>query len=89
MSHLRCWDLTCQTDGVVNVWAEYQPMPVCPNNGGHTVDSVLPTSTQFNDGQPTAHHELFMDDGTGRVYRMSIDQNGAWQSTQVAGPPPA
>jgi hypothetical protein len=74
-------------EGVVTTWAEDLPQ-VCPNDGGHAIASVSATKALFNDGQPTAHDSLYMSDGAGRVYQMTIDINGAWQSVQVFGPAP-
>ena len=92
MAHttLLCWDVDCATDGVQNVWAaEGAPPTECPLDAGHTVNSVNPTADFYNDGQPVAHSKIYMNDDNGRVYRMEIDQNGAWVATQIAGPAPS
>ena len=87
MADLYCWDIDCTVDGIVTTWTDDTPQ-VCPVDGGHAITGVTQTATTFNNGQPMAQHELFMNDGAGRVYKMSIDINGAWQSVQVFGPAP-
>lgn len=79
MAALYCWDIDCVTDGVFTHWAELEPVQ-CPNDAGHTLTGVSPSIS--------AHLDLHMNDGAGRVYKMTIDQNGTWVPTQVAGPSP-
>lgn len=87
MATLRCWDVDCQVDGVVTEWADIAPT-LCPVDSGHTLNGVGPTAGGFNGGQPVAHQAIYMDDGAGRVYKMTIDSNGGWVATQLAGPAP-
>jgi len=82
MTCLSCWDIDCAVDGVIQVWSDAEPT-LCPNDGNHALNGVTATS------QPMACSEIFMHDGAARVYKMTIDQNGAWQSTQVSGPAPS
>lgn len=86
MSHVTyCWDVDCYTDGVVTVWSETEPTQ-CPNEAGHLVNGVTPTVGCHNNGQPTAMAEMFLHDGAGRVFKLTVDSGGALGTTQVAGP---
>lgn len=88
MALIYCWDVDCQTDGIVTVWGETAPTE-CPNAGGHIVDGIGPTAGPYNNGQPRADGELYLNDGAGRVFKLTVDQNGDLSTAQVAGDPPA
>lgn len=87
MSDLLCWDIECTVDGTVVTWDADTPQ-VCTVDAGHAITGVSRSVGPCNAGQPLAQKAIFMDDGAGRVYKMSIDINGAWVPTQVWGPAP-
>ena len=87
MISLRCWDVDCQVDGIQKVWYDWvndTPPTECPIDVGHTVNNVAPTPETIQ-----AHDVLNLNDGAGRVFQITIDQNGTLSTVQVAGDPPA
>lgn len=88
MSHLRCWDVDCQSDGVVTSWSVAEPTD-CPNDPAHVVNAVTPTAGPDGGDQPKAPETMHLTDGAGRVFEITVDQNGALSASQVFGDPPA
>jgi len=82
MISLYCYHVDCAVDGIQVVWDDIAPT-TCPLNAGHELNSVSRTPTENQ-----AHNRVNINDGAGRVFQITVDQNGALSAAQVFGPNP-
>jgi hypothetical protein len=83
MPERQYYDVDCDTDGYQCVWSDVEPTE-CPLDSAHSVTKVVAHS---GDGSPV-RGALYLSDGAGRSFEITVDQNGVLSTSQISGPPP-
>ena len=84
MTPLMCYEFTCGVCGVLPVWSNSVPTE-CPDDANHDCSGIMQSSAPVG----MSMEQIHLHDDAGRVFRVTVDQNGTMSAEQVSGPAPA